>query len=264
MIVTQSDYAELVEQNEKLESENNTYISDLDEANKKINELQSQTNQELENIKQQYDNEIQKKYDVDFQNISLILNGINTNYSDKVAIINNQTYYSMGFLQYLVDSKNISENNEKLFIGDIQSEEQMPISLFELNPFTEGYSLCKTTNESDNFDNIFSEAFRVRSGNWSYNDLMNNATEYYIDRNYTSFCFDYAYAKNANQDFEYEILIYGDDNLLESIILNRKTKPDSKKINISNIEYLKIVGKSEAAWGYDGCYSLMINPYLYP
>ena len=170
----------------------------------------------------------------------------------------------MGFLQYLVDNENISDNNKKLFIGDIQSEEQMPVSLFELEPFTEGYSLSQATNEEDNYGNIFPEAFRVRSGNWDNEVLMDKATEYFTDRKYSTLCFDSAYSKNAEQGLEYEILIYGDGVLLESVILNRKTKIDSVEVNISNVEFLQIVGKSGASWGIDACYSLIINPYLYP
>ena len=97
----------IYKENENLKIEIDSYNSSLNEANHQITELQAQSSQELENMKQQYDNEIQKKYDVDFQNISLILNGISTNYSDKVAIINNETYYSIGFLQYLVNSEYI-------------------------------------------------------------------------------------------------------------------------------------------------------------
>lgn len=76
MIVTESDYTELIEQNKTLQNENSTYISDLEDANKKITELQNENNSELVQLKQQYDNEINSKYDVDFQNINLIINGM--------------------------------------------------------------------------------------------------------------------------------------------------------------------------------------------
>lgn len=205
-----------------------------------------------------------QKYDVDFQNINLIINGIDSGYRDKVVQINDEVYYSQGFLQYIVDNQSISFENSRLFVGNVQTEDQMPISLFDLKPFTNGYSLSQTTNEEDNYQNIFSQAFKVRSGNWDYENLMNNATEYYINKNYSTFCFDFAYSKNASQESQYEILIYGDGSLLKSIILNRKTKVDSAKVDISNVEFLQIVGKSPAGWGLNGCYSLIINPYLYP
>lgn len=63
--------------------------------------------------------EILNKYDVNFQNINIVLNGIKTNYSNIVTIINNEMYYSIGFLQYLVDFEKVSSNTTKLFIGDI-------------------------------------------------------------------------------------------------------------------------------------------------
>ena len=52
MIVTESDYTELIEQNKTLQNENSTYISDLEDANKKITELQNENNSELVQLKQ--------------------------------------------------------------------------------------------------------------------------------------------------------------------------------------------------------------------
>ena len=205
-----------------------------------------------------------QKYDVDFQNINLIINGIDSGYHDKVIQINNELYYSQGFLQYIVDNQPISFENSKLFVGSVQSEDQMPISLFELKPFTEGYSLLQTTNEEDNYGNIFPEAFKIRSSNWDYENLINNATEYYINKNYSTFSFDVAYSKNAAQQTDYELLIYGDGILLKSILLNRKTQVHNEAVPISNVEFLQIVGKCEGLIGYGECYSLIINPYLYP
>lgn len=252
-------------ENERLKSEINSYSSSLTEVNNQITELQSQKNQELENIKQQYDNDIQNKYDVKFQNTSLVINGISANYSDKVAIINNETYYSIGFLQYLVDNENVSENNKKLFIGDIQSEEQMPISLFDFgNPFTEG-KLVRTTDEEDNFDHTFDVAFKVITSTFDYGDL-NNATEYYLNGKYSTFCFDAAYSKNAMQSEDYEIVIYGDNKQLKSIKIDRKMQPQNVEIDVSNIQYLQIVGKGSSMGGpnRNSFYSLIVNPYLYP
>lgn len=240
----------IYEENEKLKLENEKLTEQ--------NEILTKDNEDATNIIKQMPN-------IDFQNINLIINGIDSGYCDQVIVLNNETFYSQGFLQYIVDNQSISFNNSKLFIGNVQSEDKMPVSLFELKPFTSGYSLSQTTNEKDNYDNVFSEVFQVRSGDWGYEDLMNNATEYFIDFNYSTLSFDYAYSQNASQLLEYEILIYGDGNLLESITLNRKSKVDHADVNISNVEFLQIVGKSEEAhWGLDGCYSLIINPYLYP
>ena len=240
----------IYEENEKLKLENEK----LTEQNK----ILTKENEDATNTIKQMPN-------IDSQNINLIINGIDSGYYDKVIVLNNETFYSQGFLQYIVDNQSMSFNNSKLFIGNVQSEDKMPVSLFELKPFTQGYSLFQSTNEKDNYDNVFPEVFKVRSGNWGYDDLMNNATEYFVDYNYSTLSFDYAYSQNASQLLEYEILIYGDGNLLESITLNRKSKVDHADINISNVEFLQIVGKSEEAhWGLDGCYSLIINPYLYP
>lgn len=264
MIVTESDYTKLIEQNKTLQNENRTYISDLEDANKKITELQNENNSELVQLKQQYNNEINSKYDVDFQNINLIINGIDTKYNNKVAIINDETFYSMGFLQYLVDNENISENNKKLFIGDIQSEEQMPISLFDFgDPFTTG-KLIRTTDDKDFFNEIEDgqPEFQVVVGTLYYDDIR-NVTEYYIAGKYTKFTFKTAYSINADQSRDYEIIILGDDKQLKSVTIDRKSHVQNIEVDVTGINYLQIIGKSNIM-GSDSFYSLMFEPYLYP
>ncbi len=264
MIVTESDYTELIEQNKTLQNENRTYISYLEDANKKITELQTKNNSELEQIKQQYDNEINSKYDVDYQNINLIINGIDTKYNNKVAIINGESFYSIGFLQYLVDNEKISDNNKKLFIGDIQSEEQMPISLFDLNPtFSSGY-LIRTTDEADNYGNKYDAAFKVVTSTLHYDDLR-GVTEYLVDKKYSKFSFEVVHSKYADQNYDYEIVIYGDNKQLKSITINKKTKIQSIEIDISDVEFLQIVGiGGYGGPNWDTFYGIIVNPYLYP
>lgn len=257
MIVTESDYTKLIEQNKTLQNENRTYISDLEDANKKITELQNENNSELVQLKQQYNNEINSKYDVDFQNINLIINGIDTKYNNKVAIINDETFYSMGFLQYLVDNENISENNKKLFIGDIQSEEQMPISLFDFgDPFTAG-KLIRTTDDKDFFNEIEDgqPEFQVVVGTLYYDDIR-NVTEYYIAGKYTKFTFKTAYSINADQSRDYEIIILGDDKQLKSVTIDRKSHVQNIEVDVTGINYLQIIGKSNIM-GSDSFYESM-------
>ena len=227
-----------------------------------ISSLQKEK-QELVKSKEEITNISDQKYDVTFQNMNLILNGIDSGYSSKVAIINNETFYSQDFLQYLVDNEAVSSNNSKLFIGSVQSEEYMPTSLFQLKPFT-NYALKKVTKEEDTYGNVFSEVFKIKSKRWNYSDLMDHVTEYFLDKHYTKFCFEAACSKNADQDLEYQILIYGDGQLLKSIILNRKSKIENYEVDITNVEFLQIVGKSEGSFYPDDAYCLMINPYLYP
>lgn len=253
----------IYKENEQLKEENNSYISKLAESNEDISKLQSQQSNELNNLRQQYENEINSKYDVDFQNINLIINGIDTKYNDKVAIINDEKYYSMGFLQYLVDNEKISDSNKKLFVGSIQSEEKMPVSLFDLKSFTSG-KLTRTTDEEDTFGNIYDKAFKVITSTLHYDDLS-GVTEFYVNKQYSKFYFDVAYSTNAYQNDNYEIVIYGDNKQLKSIIVDRKTLIKDIEVDITGVEYLQIIGKG----GYGGAngnsyYALMINPYLYP
>lgn len=254
------DYDELESNNTFLTSQNKNYVEELNEANNKIKEFESQTNKKIKDMQEQ----ILSKYDVDFKNISLTINGIDSGYIDKVASINNELFYSIGFLQYLVDNQAVNSENSRLFIGKVQSEKQMPTSLFELNFFTKGYSLWKTLNEEDTYGNNYPEVFQVKAIKGDNEELLLNATEYYLNKEYSSFSFEIAYAKKANQNTNYEILIYGDEKLLKSITIDRKSQLQKVEVDVSKVDFLKIISRSEISTFNKECYCLMINPYLYP
>lgn len=278
MLVTESKYTEIMDENNSIKTENEKLkqeydsVNDLyiqtnkqvEQLNNQIAELQSKSSDNLETLKQQYETDINSKYDVDFQNISLIINGIDTKYMDRVAIINDEKYYSMGFLQYLVDNEIISDNNKKIFIGDIQSEEQMPISLFDFgDPFTKG-KIKRTTDDKDYFNEIRSgqPEFKVVVGTLHYDDIR-NATEYYLAGEYTKFTFETAYSINADQSRDYEIVILGDDRQLKSVTVDRKSHIQKIEVDVTGVNYLQIIGKGNIM-GSDSYYSLMLEPYLYP
>ncbi len=258
----QDDYAALQLQNNSLVAQNTEYFNDLTEANSIINDMQYQAAQETEQLQ----NTIENLYEVDFQNLTLTLNGIESDYADKVAVINNETYYSIGFLQYLVDNQAVSSDASRLFIGNVQSEEKMPVSLFELEPFTEGY-ISPKSNMKDNYGNIYEEVLKIHtihSDNYDY--MISCAQEYYIDCNYSKFAFDIFYAMDADQGTDYEITIYGDGRQLKTYTINRKSQIEHIEINIQGVKFLQIVGRhlTEAHVYTDTYYFGITNPYLYP
>ena len=174
-IKLQDQYDELQNQNNFLLSENVKYNEELQVANNKISELSSETDQEV----RQLQNQISQMYNVDFQNISLTLNGIDSGYVNRTATINNETFYSMGFLQYLVDNQAVSSNNSRLFIGNVQSEEQMPVSLFDLEPFTKKESRFSVeTNMTDNYGNIYENVLKINTIYVEKEDPISYAREY--------------------------------------------------------------------------------------
>lgn len=264
IVATESTYTDLINDMESLEKQYKAL--EIQYENIKLeNEQLIEQNQVLMKENEDAQNTIKQMYNLDFQNLNLVINGIDSGYSNKSIIVNDETYYSQGFLQFIVDNQPVSSNNSKLFIGNVQSEDKMPVSLFELKPFTKGNSLFKATNEKDTYENIYPQVFTIRSGDRDYDALIAYATEYFIDYKYSTFSFDYAYSQNADQLSEYEIYIYGDGNLLKSITLDRKTKVNHVEVDISNVEFLQISGKCEHyGISNDNCYSLMINPYLYP
>lgn len=107
---------------------NELYIQkekELSEAKSEIINLQK----ELNVLTNNYNADIASRPNVEYSNISLIINGIESGYVDRVATINNETFYSIGFLKYLVDNQAVSSDTSKLFVGTVQSEDKMPIRL---------------------------------------------------------------------------------------------------------------------------------------
>lgn len=131
----QTQYEELQKHNNYLLSENTRYSDELEASNKEISNLSSEKNQKI----QELESKMSQMYNVDFQTISLTINGIDSGYINRTVTINNETFYSIGFLQYMVDNQAVSSDGVRLFIGEVQSEEMMPVSLFELKAFTKGY-----------------------------------------------------------------------------------------------------------------------------
>lgn len=256
------DYEIISGESEILNDEKENMSHSLIAANNTIEELQAKLSIKDQEIKALND-KISGMYDVDFQNLNLTINGIESGYNDRTATINNETFYSIGFMKYLVDNQAVSSDGVRIFIGDVQSEDMMPVSLFYLTPFTNG-RLEKTTNEEDNYGNTYEEVFKVLSRDIGDDQLLDDATEYFINGNFSTFCFETAFSSNAIQNFEYEILILGDGRILKSVVIDRKTKTQSIEVNIINVEFLQIVGRCSGGWNHKDIYSLIIDPYLYP
>lgn len=238
---------EIKNNNEFLTTENRKIFDNLNEANKKIEGLQ---------------NEVTNKYNVDFQNLNLIINGIESDYNDKAVVIDGETFYSLGFLKFIVDNEEVSSNNKRIFIGDVQSEEQMPVSLFDYKLFTNHW-MKKISNLEDNFGNIYEKAYSIRAFNHSFNEALDHVNEYHIDQKYTKFTFDLIYPKDASQNYDYELDIFGDDNFLKTIAIDRKTEIVHVEIDIQGVKFLQIDVRCNGG-NWDSNYIGMVNPYLYP
>lgn len=100
----QTQYEELQKHNNYLLSENTRYSDELEASNKEISNLSSEKNQKI----QELESKMSQMYNVDFQTISLTINGIDSGYINRTVTINNETFYSIGFLQYMVDNQAVS------------------------------------------------------------------------------------------------------------------------------------------------------------
>ena len=164
-LLLQTTLEENAQQNTELNTQLESESNKLREANEKIAELQVAIDikeQEIEKL----NNEISDMYSVNFSNANLIINGIESDYVGKTVTINNEIFYSLGFMQYIVDNQAVSSDGARLFVGNAQSEEMMPVSLFEEDTYfecgylTHGYSISGNIETTNSFiDNKGNEYF---------------------------------------------------------------------------------------------------------
>lgn len=249
--ITTEEFVAFMDEKDELTKQVIELKSDL----KTEKELSGKLNTELSNIK----NINKSLYDVKFDNLNLILNGIDTGYNGRVVTINNETFYSINFFDYLLDNQAISADKSKLFIGEIQSEEQMPISLFTLDPFTEDAEI--STNFTDRYNNQYDQVLLFFTDSIYDDEHKGRFHEYFIDKTYKKFICDIAVPHNIDgENSKLQLLVYGDDVLLSTTNTDPKTNLVHVETNIENVKFLQLVTCSNVYAGH----LAILNAYLYP
>lgn len=258
----QANYSNLQENNNTLLKRITELTNDLEIANNSIEDLKSDSDNEIQNLR----DELNEKYNVDFDNINLVINGISSDYVGRTATINNETFYSLGFMQYMVDNQAVSSDGAKLFIGNVQSEDMMPVSLFEEDTYLEcgylahGYSISGNIETTNSFiDNKGNEYF---SGvyRWIPNfDSSNTYIECLVDE-YSTFTgtiiLNHTHTASKSKA---RLIIYGDGEVIyASKDITRGVDPVDFSIDITNISLLRIEFTKE----YEVL--ALVNPLLFP
>lgn len=247
---------------QKLNSEKEKLIKILNDANNTTEELQAKLSIKDQEIKALND-KISGMYNVDFQNLNLIINGMDSGFNDRVATINNETFYSIGFMKYLVDNQAVSSDGVRLFCGSVQAEEKIPISLFDANEYLE-CGFLRHYYDSDkkspafidnNGTEYFNGVFRVIPNFDTYNTYIECLVDDYSTFTGTIILNEAYKATNHSA----RIIIYGDDNVIySSPDITRGIDPVNFSIDISNIKLIRI----EFTKDYE--LLALVNPYLYP
>ena len=242
--VTEKKFEEIMEEKNASEVRVKQLEANLEKEKLMNEELEAslkeykQTNEELEN-----------KPEVEYSSISLVLNGKDTKYVDNIVNVNNETFYSIGFLQWLVDNQAVSSSSNKLFLGDVQSEENMPISLYALKPFTSGNEE-KVTNIKDTYGISYEEAIHfTRTHSKGYSNRGGIECEYHLDKQYSKFTFDVIYIDQYQNGTPIQFIVNGDNSVLKVIELDRKTEKQSIEVAVSGINFLQLVTESELSGG---------------
>lgn len=256
------DYEIISGESEILNDEKENISHSLVDANNTIEKLQAELSIKDQEIRALND-QISGMFNVDFQNLNLTINGIESGYNDRTATINNETFYSIGFMKYLVDNQAVSSDGVRLFIGDVQSEEMMPISLFDANEYLE-CGFLRHYYDSDkkspafidnNGTEYFNGVFRVIPNFDTYNTYIECLVNDYSTFTGTIILNEAYKATNHSA----RIIIYGDGNVIySSPDITRGIDPVNFSIDISNINLIRI----EFTKDYE--LLALVNPYLYP
>lgn len=261
-LITSEEFQQIINEKNDLEKQGIILSSEVDRYKEQIQSLNLEiTSLKYENTNLQQD--LKTKPAVEYSTLQLVLNGIESGYSDKVVTINNDIFYSIGFLNYLIDNQSVFIDAGKLFIGSVKSEESMPTALMDLQPFQTN-NIEIVTNFEDNYENRYEYGLKIKA----YRDTIDikpeqHAQEYYINNQYKKFAFDIVYAKDANK-YNYEFILYGDNKHLKTVHIDRKSKVEHIEIELSNVEFLQILGIAIDGGGYYTDYFYIVNPYLYP
>lgn len=236
-IKLQDQYDELQNQNNFLLGENVRYSNDLQEANNKISELSSETDQQIEDLK----NQLNSMISVQLTDIALSIDGENIpiNSSNSSAVINNRTYYSEEILKKLISpNTNMTIQDNTMYIGRIIRESS--------------YLLDEWVVDSDNVSTVNNITDSL--GGTHINALLfsnHGKIIYNLENEYSLIKFKLALDGGTYLNFEGILTIKADDRIVyESPILTKTNASyDEADIPIYNCSLLTIEFNYTYSWG---------------
>ena len=229
-IQLQSDYKSLNQQKDSLVEQSTQYFNDLNEANSRIKELQSQSDKEIDALKQQ----INDMPVVSFLNLGLCVDGDDkvVNATNSVAMINGKEYWNKELVQYLIEeNKSVIIQDSNIYIGKVITEKANLLDQYTMD--RKNFGLYDTAKDS--FGNTYSN---VLIGNGNYNEYR----MYNVNREFSYLKFKIAAGSDYHSSSKAIITILADDEVIyTSDEIFQTTEPfEVDDLPINNCLRLKI------------------------
>ena len=125
-------------------------------------------------------------------------------------------------------------------------KDNTPISLSSMKAVNQdGYQVCSYDME-DTFGNVYTNNVVQLNYKWieKSSKVTSSYAEFYLDKKCSKFIATVGVSDGSSDDQEGVIEIYADDKLIyTSTTLNRSTKPFNVELDVSNVEWFKILLK---------------------
>lgn len=125
-------------------------------------------------------------------------------------------------------------------------KDNTPISLSSMKAVNQdGYQVCSYDME-DTFGNVYTNNVVQLNSKWieKSSKVTSSYAEFYLDKKCSKFIATVGVSDGSSDDQEGVIEIYADDKLIyTSTTLNRSTKPFNVELDVSNVEWFKILLK---------------------
>lgn len=254
-IVTSEDYEALRNERDNLYKEK----VDLTSETKDLNTQKEKLEKTIEELEKE-NKEFASKPDIKFESSQLIIDGIPSGFTGSVAYVNNKKYYEEAFFKSVVDSQDVSNDDNNVYVGDIQTEDKMPVSLFELPVFNSTNYAEESFNVTDSLGNTHPQAI-VYESRYESPDKQNQKKlylEYKLDKKFKKISFKLAYGSDS--DFA-SLIIYSNDTLLyTSPNMEQKSESISVELDISERDYIAFICYGTSAYKK----LILYDIYLYP
>jgi len=222
------DYQKLKEQNDSLTAQNTKYFDDLTNANKNIDELNTQ---------------VDSSPIFSYNNLGLCIGGedISINKSNSMVTIDGRDYVSKEIMENIIpDDQNVTIKDDTIYIGKVVADKA---NLSDQNILNKSMHLVTNYTGKDSYGNTRTNA--ILNGYYGENIIYTLNKKYSYLRCNISMSEDYSISGTTT------ITVSSDENIVYSCDINKKTEPYDIEIPINNCSLLTIDFHSDS--GNSGC-----------
>lgn len=151
--------------------------------------------------------------------------------------------------------------SEEITNSVVEADTSNTITLFELGYFSKGKAE-EVTYIKDVFGNEYTHAFRIATTVVKEEYMFDHdyVTEFFLNKEYNKFSCKVFFPEDAYGTEQHRLLIWGDGEQLEVVIVEKKSGLQSIEIDVRNVDYLQFATVTEER--HSGSALGIIEPYL--